>query len=65
MSIVAGAVTILCRSIPVEVVAEQAFTIGLIAAGAAIGLGLGAGLCWLVSAQGARRRIFATPRSAT
>lgn len=52
MSIVAGAVTVLCASIAVEVVAEQAYSIGLIAAGAAIGLGLGAGLCWLVSAAG-------------
>ena len=38
MSIVAGAVTVLCASIAVEVVAEQAYSIGLIAAGAAIGL---------------------------
>ena len=45
-----GAVAVLYASIAIEVVAEQAFGLGLIAAGAVIGLGLGAGLYWLASA---------------
>jgi hypothetical protein len=65
MSIVAGAVTVLFASIAVEVVAEQAYSMGLIAASAAIGLDLGAGLYWLVSAAGGAQGICATPRLAT
>jgi NO-binding membrane sensor protein with MHYT domain len=53
--IVAGAVAVLCALIAIEVVAEQAYGIALIAAGAVIGLGLGAGLCWLASAAGGAR----------
>ena len=54
MWIVAGAVAFLCASTAIEVVAEQAYGFGLIAAGAVIGLGLGAGLV-LVSQRGGRR----------
>jgi len=50
--IVAGAVAVLCASIAIRVVAEQAYGVPLIAAGAVIGLGLGAGLYWLASAPG-------------
>ena len=52
MWVVAGAVAVLCASIAIEVVAEQAYGLELIAAGAVIGLGLGAGLYWLASAAG-------------
>ena len=52
MWIVAGAVAFLCASTAIEVVAEQARGIGLIAAGGVIGLGLGAGLYRLASAAG-------------
>src|SRR6202030_34802 len=50
--VVVGAVAALCASIAIEVVAEQAYGLELIAAGAVIGLGLGAGLYWLASAAG-------------
>jgi PAS domain S-box-containing protein len=52
MWIVAGAIAVLCASIAIEVLAERAYGVGLIAAGAVIGLGLGAGLYWLASAAG-------------
>jgi len=60
--IVAGAVAVLCASIAIRVVAEQAYGVPLIAASAVIGLGLGAGL---PARREARSRTCATPRSAT
>ncbi len=50
--IVAAAIAALCGSIAIEMAAEQAYNLELIAAGAAIGLGLGAGLYRLASTAG-------------
>jgi hypothetical protein len=49
MWVIAGAVVVLSASTAIEVVVRQANGIGLIAAGAVIGLGLGAGLYWLAT----------------
>ncbi len=50
--ILASAVTSLCASIAIEVVAARADNIGPITAGAAFGLGLGTSLLWLARAAG-------------
>jgi methyl-accepting chemotaxis protein len=52
MWVVAGGVVVLCAAFAIGVIAEQAHDVGLIAASAVIGLGFGAGLCWLPSATG-------------
>ena len=52
--IVVGAVIVLCAAMAIDLVAQRASGIVPIAAGAAIGLGLGGGLYWLAAANGAR-----------
>jgi len=64
MRIAVGAVTLVCAAIAIGLIAEQGSAPAPIAAGAAIGLGLGGGLYWLAR-RTARRRTCATPRSAT
>jgi methyl-accepting chemotaxis protein len=53
--VIAGAVVVLSASTAIEVVVRQAHGIGLIAAGAVIGLGLGAGLYWLATGPAGAR----------
>ena len=55
MWIAVGAVIVLCAAVAVDLVAERASGIAPIAAGAAIGLGLGGGLYWLAAANGAQQ----------
>ncbi len=53
--IAVGAVILLCATIAVDLVVEQASGIAPIAAGAVIGLGLGGCLYWLAAANGAQQ----------
>ena len=54
MRIAVGAVTLVCAAIAIGLIAQQVSALAPIAAGAAIGLGLGGGLYWLAAANGAQ-----------
>jgi methyl-accepting chemotaxis protein len=55
MWIAVGAAIVLCAAVAVDLVVERASGIAPIAAGAAIGLGLGGGLYWLAAANGVQQ----------
>ena len=55
MRIAVGAVTLVCAAIAIGLIAQQGSALAPIAAGAAIGLGLGGGLYWLAAANGAQQ----------
>ena len=62
--IAVGAVTHVCAAIAIGLIAQQVSALAPIAAGAAIGLGLGGGLYWLAAANSAQED-RATPRLVT